>query len=119
MATLTAQKINDLGVIETLVSAGASGDEFVNSGVEVIHIKNKHGSTTFTVTVTAQVTSIHHPQFGSVTKSSVAKAVTAGNDAFIGPFKQSAFNDANNKVQITYSAVDALLQVSVLYLDQQ
>ncbi len=119
MATLTAQKINDLGLNpEVTTTANSGGDEFVNSGVEVIHIKNKHGSTTFTVTVTAQVTSIHHPQFGSVTKSSVAKAVTAGNDAFIGPFKQSAFNDANNKVQITYDAVTTL-NVAVLYLDQQ
>ena len=118
MATLTAQKINDLGVIETLASAAANGDEFVNSGVEVIHIKNKHASTPFTVTVTAQVTSIHHPQFGSVTKSNTVKAVGAGASAYIGPFKQSAFNDANNKVQITYSAVTTL-KVAILYLDQQ
>ena len=119
MATLTAQKINDLGVTETLATAIAGGDEFVNSGVEFIHIQNNHGGTTFTVTVTAQVTSIHHQQFGTVTKSNITKSVGPGIDAYIGPFKQSAFNDANNKVQITYSAVDALLKVSVLYLDQQ
>ena len=119
MALLTAQKINDLGVIETLVSANAGGDAFVNSGVEVIHIQNGHASDARVVTVTAQVTNIHHQQFGTVTKSNITKSVGPGIDAYIGPFKQSAFNDANNKVQITYSAVDALLKVSVLYLDQQ
>ena len=118
MATLTAQKINDLGVIETLASASATGDEFTNSGVEVIHIQNGHASASRNVTITAQVTNIHHQQFGTVTKSNVVKAVAAGQDAFIGPFKQSAFNDPNNKVQITYDAVTTL-KVAVLYLDQQ
>ena len=90
-----------------------------STGIEFLHIQNGHASASYNITVTAQVTNIHHQQFGSVTKSNVVKAVAAGQDAYIGPFKQSAFNDANNKVQITYSAVDALLKVSVLYLDQQ
>ena len=119
MALLTAQKINDIGVTETLTTAIAGGDSFVNSGVEFIHIQNKHAGTTFTITVTAQVTNIHHQQFGTVTKKNITKTVGPGIDAFIGPFKQSAFNDANNRVQITYNAVDALLKVSALYLDQQ
>ena len=118
MATLTPQKIIDAGTTETLSSATNTGDEFTNSGVEFIHIQNNHASAAYNVTITAQVTNIHHQQFGSVTKSNVVKAVAAGGDAYIGPFKQSAFNDANNKVQITYSAVTSL-KVAVLYLDQQ
>ena len=118
MATLTPQKVIDTGVVETLLAATSTGDEFVNSGVEFIHAQNGHASASYVVTVTAQVTNIHHQQFGSVTKSNIAKTVAAGQDAFIGPFKQSAFNDANNKVQITYSAVTTL-KVAVLYLDQQ
>ena len=118
MATLTPQKIIDLGTVETLASATAGGDEFVNSGVEFIHIQNGHASNTYVVTITAQVTNIHHQQFGTVTKSNVTKSVAAGQDAFIGPFKQNAFNDANNKVQITYDAVTTL-SVAILYLDQQ
>jgi len=118
MATLTPQKIIDAGTTETLVSATSTGDEFVNSGVELIHIQNGHASNSYNVTVKAQVTNIHHPQFGSVTKSNTVKAVGAGQDAYIGPFKQSAFNDPNNKVQITYSGVTTL-KVAVLYLDQQ
>jgi len=118
MALLTPQKIIDLGAIETVASAAAGGDSFVNSGVEFIHVKNGHASAAYVVTITAQVTNIHHQQFGTVTKSNVTKSVAAGQDAYIGPFKQSAFNDANNRVQITYDAVTTL-SVAVLYLDQQ
>ena len=118
MATLTAQKITDVGVVETLSSATAGGDEFINSGVEVLHIQNDH-SGSLTVTITAQVTNIHHQQFGTVTKSNIVKAVAADESAFIGPFKQSAFNDANQKVQITYTGGVSSLKVAVLYLDQQ
>ena len=119
MATLTPQKVIEDGQVETLTSASSAGDEFTNSGVEFIHIQNGHASNSYTVTITAQVTNVHHQQFGTVTKKNITKTVAAGQDAFIGPFKQGAFNDANNKVQITYNAVDALLKVSVLYLDQQ
>ena len=128
MATLTAQKINDLGATETLSTSTPAGDEFVNSGVEFIHIQNGHASASYDVTITAQVTSIHHQQFGTVTKSNIVKAVAAGGDAYIGPFKQNAFNDANNKVQITYFLTSDgttvisgshLLKISTLYLDQQ
>ena len=44
-----------------------------------------------------QSNELHHQSFGTVTKSNVVKAVAAGQDAYIGPFKQSAFNDPNNK----------------------
>ena len=118
MATLTPQKVIDSGTVVTLASAAANGDEFTNSGVEFIHIQNGHASAARVVTITAQVTNVHHQQFGTVTKSNVAKVVAAGQDAFLGPFKQRAFNDQNNKVQITYDGVTTL-SVAVLYLDQQ
>ena len=117
MATLTAQKITDLGVVETLSSATSGGDSFVNSGVEFLHVQNDH-SGPLIVTITAQVTNIHHQTFGSVTKKNIVYTIAADNSVFIGPFKQSAFNDANHKVQITYNAVTSL-KVAVLYLDQQ
>ena len=118
MATLTPQKIVDSGLIETAVAATAGGDQFTNSGIEFIHVTNGHASTACVVTIIAQVTNIHHQQFGSVTKSNITKSVAAGQDAFIGPFKQSAFNDTNNNVQITYDGV-ATISIAALYLDQQ
>ena len=117
MATLAAQKITDTGTIASMSTATGGGDEFKNTGLEFLFVQNAH-SGSHTVTVTAQVTNIHHQQFGTVVKENIVKVVTAGAEAFIGPFKQPAFNDSNNKVQITYSAVTSL-NVAVLYLDQQ
>jgi len=118
MATLTAQKITDTGKIGVSVSATAGGDEFLNTGLEFVHLQNNHASNSYVVTVTAQVTNIHHQQFGTVVKENIVKTITAGADVFIGPFKQAAFNDANHKVQLTYSAVTSL-KVAAFYLDQQ
>lgn len=117
MATLTAQKITDSGTTAAMSSATSGGDEFLNTGLEFLFVQNAH-SGSHTVTITAQVTNIHHQMFGTVTKSNITKVVAAGAETFIGPFKQAAFNDGNNKVQITYSAVTSL-NVAVLYLDQQ
>jgi hypothetical protein len=131
MASLIPQKIIDVGYIETMSTAAYTGDDFVNSGVEFIHVQNGHASLSYDIIITAQVTNIHHQQFGTVVKRNVAKAVGAGLDAFIGPFKQQAFNDNNEKVQITYAltsdgttAINSnpathLLKISTLYLDQQ
>ena len=128
MATLIPQKITDIGYIETLATSTATGDEFVNSGVEFIHIQNGHASLSYDIIITAQITNVHHQQFGTVVKRNVTRAVGAGLDAFIGPFKQQAFNDANEKVQITYALTSDgttaisgshALTISALYLDQQ
>jgi hypothetical protein len=117
MATLTAQKITDTGTIASMSGADGSGDEFINTGLEFLFVQNAH-SGSHTVTVTAQVTNLHHQQFGTVTKKNIVLVVAAGEEAFIGPFKQAAFNDTNHKVQVTYSAVTSL-SVAALYLDQQ
>ena len=124
MATLTAQKITDQGTVATMVAATSGGDEFVNTGLEVLFFQNGHASNSYVITVTAQVTNIHHQQFGTVVKENIVKTITAGAEVFIGPFKQAAFNDANHKVQITYqssgAAIDpATMNVAAVYLDQQ
>ena len=119
MATLTAQKITDTGIVATMSDATAAGDEFLNTGLEFLFFKNEDSSTSYDVTITAQVTNIHHQNFGTVVKENVVKTVAAGAEVFIGPFKQAAFNDTNHKVQITYSATPNNMDVAVLYLDQQ
>jgi len=118
MATLTAQKITDQGTAATMSSATGGGDEFLNTGLEFLFLQNEHASNSYVITITAQVTNIHHQQFGTVVKENIVKTVAAQSEVFIGPFKQAAFNDANHKVQITYDAVTTL-NVAVLYLDQQ
>jgi len=118
MATLTAQKVTDTGTIATMASATGGGDEFLNTGLEFLFFQNEHASNSYVITVTAQVTNIHHQNFGTVVKENIVKTITAGAEVFIGPFKQAAFNDTNHKVQITYSGVTTL-NVAALYLDQQ
>ena len=124
MATLTAQKIKDLGTVATMTAATNGGDEFLNTGLEFLFFQNAHASASYDVVVAAQVTNIHHQNFGTVVKENVVRSVAAGAEVFIGPFKQAAFNDSNHKVQITYqqsgAAVDpADMNVAALYLDQQ
>ena len=119
MATLTAQKITDSGTTAAMSSAASGGDEFVNTGLEFLFFQNEHASASYNVTITAQVTNIHHQNFGTVVKENIVKTVAAGTEVFIGPFKQAAFNDANHKVQITYSATPDTMSLAVLYLDQQ
>ena len=135
MATLTALKVTETGVGSNINTAYAEtgGDEFSNTGVEFLRIRNDHASGTYTVRVTAQTTSISHPTYGAVTKSNTDVTLTYGTDAYIGPFKQGVWNDSNNKVQLTYrttgtystgSALSTIgggsthkLKVEILYLE--
>ena len=130
MATLTAQKITDTGTVATMTAATNGGDEFLNSGIEFLRVDNSHASQAYNVTITAQSVNFTHSAYGAVTKSNVVKQVNAGNTAYIGPFKQRAFNDANQKVQITYlttggAALSTIgvaavhkLKIETLFLDQ-
>lgn len=136
MATITAAKVVEAGLTSSLTTCTAGGDEFINTGIEFIRIQNTHASATYTVKVAASgITSVTHPQYGTLTKGNVYKTVApATNSAFFGPFKQGAFNDSNEKVQITYKTgtgtTDAtfnalgttlagahLLKIEVLYLE--
>jgi hypothetical protein len=108
MATLTVRDSSESGVTFTETAANSGGDEFVNSGRELLVVKNEHGSNSYTVTITAQVTTLEDTTHGTLTKSNTAKACAAGSVTVFGPFPTAAWNDANSKVQITYSAVDSL-----------
>ena len=129
MGTITADKVLEAGFTSSPAACATGGDEFENSGIEWLKIENTHASQAYNVTVVAQTTAIKHSNFGTLTKSDIVKQVNAGNTAYIGPFKQQAYNDANNKVQLTYltTAGAALstvssgahaLTIELLYLEQ-
>jgi hypothetical protein len=129
MALIATDKVLEAGFTSSPTACATGGDEFVNSGVEWVKIENTHASQAYNVTFVAQTTSIKHQNYGALTKSNIVKQVNAGNTAYIGPFKQQAFNDANSKVQITYlttggaalstvSSGDHALTIEVLYLEQ-
>lgn len=107
MATLVAQSIVEAGLEASYSAAAGAGDDFINTGREMIHIKNADASDT-TITVTAQKSSTTKKGFGAVAKSDSVVVVTAGEERFIGPFPTTAFNDGNGKAQVTYSSVTSL-----------
>jgi hypothetical protein len=102
VATLTVQDIDLDGEGADYVACNAGGDEFVNDGKTFIHVKNTNAATR-TVTVNSQRLcdqGFDHDQ-------AVIIPATTG-DMMIGPFPTSRFNDVNQKVQLTYSAVTNL-----------
>tara|TARA_R100001244_G_C5124566_1_gene124276 strand:+ start:57 stop:419 length:363 start_codon:yes stop_codon:yes gene_type:complete len=120
MATLAAHKIIEGGLTGSSTAAVSGGDEFVNSGIEFLKFRNTD-ATTYTVTVVAQTTNVKHQNYGDLTKNNIVKTVAQNETVLMGPFKQNAFNDLNNKVQITYAGSGCCtdMTVEVLYLDQQ
>lgn len=107
MATIAVQTYNESGTDLTMSSAAGGGDQFVNTGKEVIIIYNGDASGK-TVTVTAQTTSFTDSKYGSSVKEDQDVTVSAGGVAIMGPFPRQAFNDGSGYVQITYSAVTSL-----------
>ena len=109
MATLGVRKVLESGLQFAATAATSDGDEFVNTGSEILVVHNANTSDTdINVTITAQQTSFEDPRLGTLTKSNIVVACNEGEIEFIGPFPQEAFNDTNGKVQITYSAVTNL-----------
>lgn len=98
MSTLNVQKVVLGGLSPTYGAAAVGGDEFVNSGRDFIHVKNGGGSSV-DVTVNSQ------EPCDQGYDHDVVVAVGAGAEKMIGPFPKSRFDDADGKVQITYSGV--------------
>ena len=125
MATIGARKIfangtpATKGLVTSATAANGAGDEFINSGVEFIRVYNGHsGAQTITITANG-TTTVKHPTFGTLNKDNITTYSLAATTAYyFGPFHPAAWNDANEKVQITYSGVTSMM-VEVLYLDQQ
>src|SRR3972149_9483105 len=110
MATLSVQQAAITGLEEVYSSCAAGGDEFANDGNTFIIVKNGHSSPQ-TVTVVSQVAEADLPP--GTDQANVAIVVTNAEQRIIGPFPQAGFNDANGKVQLTYSGVTALTIAAV------
>ena len=144
MATLTASKITESGHTSSPSTAAPAGDQFKNTGIEFIRVSNFHRTTTYTIKVEVQNSTVVHPQYGSTTKNHVYKTIAPPGSgasanvgevtAYFGPFKPKAFNDGNGMVKVYYksgsvasdtgfdgaSAIPssaALLEIDVVYLD--
>lgn len=98
MATLTVGAISRSGLTRSLASAAVGGDEFANDGKTFLEVANGSGSS-ITVTIATQMT------VDGKAVADDAISVGAGVTKQIGPFPPHIYNDANGKVQVTYSAV--------------
>ena len=104
--TLSAQIAVLAGLLPVYGAATVGGDEFVNSGREVIHVKNGHSGSQ-TVTANSQAACSQGYDHDAVV------AIPAGEERIIGPFPKARFDDANSKVQLTYTGV-TLLTIAVI-----
>lgn len=106
MAVLTVNTADRNGLAvaaadAALVAAAGGGDSFPNTGVEFVLIDNADAGD---VTVTFDIRSTVDGQ--PVTDRTVV--VSAGGRKLVGPFSTSIYNDANSRVNITYSGVTNL-----------
>ena len=108
MATLTVQTSSRAGLEPSYASCAGGGDEFANTGKQVIHVKNGDVASK-TVTIVTQST---------VDDLAVADrdvTIPAGEERIIGPFSTDFYNDSSDLAQLTYDAVTSLT-IAVLEL---
>ena len=107
MALLTVQHTSgSAGLTPSFAAATSGGDSYTNSGLETLQVKNGSGGA-LRVTITAQ-----HP-CSQGTLHTVTYSVAAGGTMLLGPFAFQYYNDASNKVQITYPDGVTSLTVAV------
>lgn len=107
MADLSIQEFDQDGLNASYVAASAGGDTATNRGALVLHVKNGDASS-HTVTVTAQKTTVSVSGYGPADLDNVAVTIPAGEERFIGPLPVKTYNNANQKVEISYDAVTSV-----------
>lgn len=98
MAVLTVQEITRAGLATSLTALATGGDGFANDGRTYFHIKNSNASAR-TLTVVTQKT----VDGKAVADDAINVPGTTG-DVKVGPFPPDIYNDANGRVQMTYSS---------------
>ncbi len=102
MAILTVTEFNPTGVAAAPVAAAGGGDSFPNDGKTYFEITNGDASSktiTFAVTETVD---------GDLNVPDRTVTVLAGARTRVGPFRPSRYNDANERVAVSYSAVTSV-----------
>lgn len=101
MAILTVQEISLDGLEVTYTAADVSGDEFPNDGRVSFEVKN-NGASSITVTFN----SVAPCNYGY--DHDVEVTVGAGKTLRYGKFEPGRFNNANGRVEVSYSGVDSV-----------
>jgi hypothetical protein len=106
---LTVQSVTEAAALLNLQAVdSANGNKFSNGQEDVLLVvQNTHASSSATVTITAQVTSVETQGFGTVTKSNQAVSLAALEVKVLGPFPRAVFNDSTEFVNFTISGAGA------------
>lgn len=110
MALLTVDTITRDGVLYAVVAAAAAGDAFANDGRTLVALYNNHVSADRTVSFDIQ------KDVDGQDPPSITVTVGAGETYLVGPFPTGIYNDANGRVQMTYSDSGANIYVGVFKL---
>jgi hypothetical protein len=111
MAVLTVTQVTLAGTLLGAVAAGAGGDSFPNDGYTFFYVKNASGAS---INVTFDAPGALPPDQANAFDPDVLKPVAAGAERCFGPFTDKArFNDANGRVNVTYSAVTTVTVAAV------
>lgn len=101
MAALNGMVGTLAGAVATPIAASAGGDSIPGDGRTRLLVQNPTGAP-ITITVDAP-----NPDNFGITDNShdvAAVSIPAGAFRLFGPFPAERFNDANQRVQLTYSA---------------
>lgn len=103
MAVLTVTSVGRAGTnLTTLATAAAGGgDSFANTGSEYLYIANGAGSS-ITLTLVMQATTDGQ----AITNKTVT--VTNAERMLVGPFPTALYNDANSRMNVTYSSATTI-----------
>ncbi len=101
MATLTVKSPARAANSFPEESAAVGGDEFVNTGSELLIIENGDAAS-MTLTVVTQI------MVDGEDLDDKEISVPAGERHLLGPWPENVYNDENGKVQLTYSSVTSL-----------
>jgi hypothetical protein len=104
MANYDPDKPGVAGAVPT-AHAAAAGDSFSNNGKVLIRVINGDVAAK---TVTFDDPGSTSPTGASAFNPDVAVTVNAGTDKVIGPFPTARFNDANGRVQMSWSATTSV-----------
>ncbi len=110
MATLTVQPLNRTGLDLTaaLTAAAVGGDEFANGDLQVFFAIDNGGGAPITVTFVTEET------IDGLAVADRDVVVVNATQTLVGPFPPSVYNDADKKVQVTYSAVASVTVAAIV-----
>ncbi|MFD1627654.1 hypothetical protein [Azospirillum griseum] len=117
MAQLPTQRPTEAGAALTYAAADPPGDSFLNTGKEVVHVKNGGGGP-ITLTVKSRNVAPEVPGYGPVAKPDRAVTIPAGGDRLIGPFPIKAFTEpTTSRVSMTYSSTTGVTTAIITVRD--